>query len=148
MNKLTLTVGLICMVAFSGCYHATIEMGRTPSSVIFDQPWAMSFIYGLVPPPTVSAAEKCTDGVAMVETELSFLNGLVSSITFGIVTPMHIRVTCAAPRGMSDTSLDDTEKTIVSIPKEATESEVQSYYKEASDLAVELEHPVYVSYEK
>ena len=135
------------MVAFSGCYHATIEMGRTPSSVIIDQRWAMSFIYGLVPPPTVSAAEKCTDGVAMVETELSFLNGLVSSVTFGIVTPMHIRVTCAAPGGMSDASLD-TEKTIVSIPKEATESEVLNYYKEASDLAVELEHPVYVRYEK
>ena len=75
----------------AGCYHASVTTGRTPSAQVIDQPWALSFVYGLVPPSTVDAASQCSDGVAMVETELSFLNQVVSALTFGIVTPMHIK---------------------------------------------------------
>ncbi|MGH7466761.1 MAG: Bor/Iss family lipoprotein [Longimicrobiales bacterium] len=46
------------------------------------QPWAMSFIYGLVPPKTMETAQQCPDGVAKVDTQLSFLNGLVAALTF------------------------------------------------------------------
>ncbi|MBC7843065.1 MAG: Bor family protein [Gemmatimonadaceae bacterium] len=79
----------------TGCYHTTITTGRPMSETTIMQPWALSFIYGLVPPPTVETASKCPSGVAQVETQLSFLNGLVGSLTFGIVTPMTIKVTCA-----------------------------------------------------
>jgi hypothetical protein len=34
--------------------------------------------------------------VAKVETERSFLNGLVGAITWNIYTPMHVLVTCAS----------------------------------------------------
>jgi hypothetical protein len=33
--------------------------------------------------------------VSKVETEHSFLNGLVQFVTLGIYTPMHLTVTCA-----------------------------------------------------
>jgi len=79
----------------AGCYHATIETGATPAAETIEQPWASSFVYGLVPPSTVSTAAKCTSGVAKVETQHSFLNGLVAVLTFGIYTPMSIKVTCA-----------------------------------------------------
>lgn len=88
---------LVALAAFSlsGCYHATIETGLATSADSVTVPWAHSFIYGLVPPATVSAAAKCKNGVAKVETQMSFLNGLVGAITWGIYTPMTITVTCS-----------------------------------------------------
>lgn len=83
----------------TGCYHATIETGRTPSPQVIEKPWASSFIGGLVPPSTVETAQKCTNGVARVETQMSFLNLLANAITWGIYSPMNIKVTCAAAGG-------------------------------------------------
>lgn len=87
---------LIATVALSACYHATIETGPAPagSAQVIDIPWAHGFIYGLVPPSMVDAKAKCTNGVAKVETELSFMNGLVGALTGSLYTPMHIKVTC------------------------------------------------------
>ena len=84
------------LIALCGCYHATVETGATPSTVVLDKPWASSWIYGLVPPSTVSTQSRCTDGVAKVETQHTFLNQLVGALTLGIYTPMQIKVTCAA----------------------------------------------------
>jgi hypothetical protein len=84
-----------CALLLSGCYHATIETGLTPSTVTLEQRWANSWIYGLVPPKTVNTSARCTTGVGRVETQLSFLNQLVGLLTFGIYTPMDVRVTCA-----------------------------------------------------
>jgi hypothetical protein len=91
-RTLTLTAALLS----AGCYHATVTTGAAPSLETIEQPFASSWIYGLVPPKTVEAAEKCSSGVAKVETQQSFLNGLVGVLTFGIYTPMNIKVTCAA----------------------------------------------------
>jgi hypothetical protein len=44
---------------------------------------------------------QCPEGVAQVDTQLSFLNQLVSFLTWGIYTPMEIVVTCASG-GMDD----------------------------------------------
>jgi hypothetical protein len=80
-----------------GCYHATVNTGVTPGSTQINQPWATSFVYGLVPPATVEAMQECgSAGVARVETQHSFLNALVGGLTFGIFTPMTITVTCGA----------------------------------------------------
>jgi hypothetical protein len=49
-----------------------------------------------VPPKIVETAERCPDGVAKVETRLSFLNQVVAILTLGIYTPMSIKVTCAS----------------------------------------------------
>jgi hypothetical protein len=69
--------------------------------------WASGWILGLVPPDAIDAGAECPNGVARVETQLSFVNQLVSIITFGIYTPMQIDVTCAARGG------DDADLTIV-----------------------------------
>jgi hypothetical protein len=83
------------VMVLGGCYHAVIETGLAPSPTVIDQPWAMGFVAGLVPPSPVQAMQRCPKGVSKVETEHSFLNALVGGITFSIVTPMHIKVTCA-----------------------------------------------------
>ncbi len=85
------------VVALSACYHATVETGATPSTIVLDKSFASGWIYGLVPPSTISTSAKCSNGPAKVETKLSFLNQLVGLLTLGIYTPMEIKVTCAAP---------------------------------------------------
>ena len=87
-----LAIGILSLVVLSGCYHATVETGLTPGPQTIDVNWASGWIYGLVPPSTVEAMDRCTNGVARVETQLSFLNQLVSGLTFGIFTPMQINV--------------------------------------------------------
>ena len=82
-----------------GCYHATINTGKTPSPTVIEQAWASGWIFGLIPPKPVEAAAQCPSGVARVDTQLSFLNQVVSLLTIGIYTPMDIRVTCAAASG-------------------------------------------------
>jgi hypothetical protein len=83
------------VVALAGCYHAVVETGLTPSPTVIDRPWASGWVYGLVPPKPLSTMAQCPNGPAKVETQLSFLNMLVGSLTLGIYTPMSIRVTCA-----------------------------------------------------
>jgi hypothetical protein len=78
------------------CYHQVIETGRTAGTQVIDKPWQMSFVYGLVPPPAIDAAASCPGGVARVETQHTFLNGLVAAVTFGIVTPIRATITCAS----------------------------------------------------
>jgi len=87
--------GVVSLVLLCGCYHATVETGATPSSVVIDQSFAASWIYGLVPPKLVSTTSKCPSGVSKVETQHTFVNQLVGLLTLGIYTPMQIRVTCA-----------------------------------------------------
>ena len=85
----------VVVVGATGCYHATIETGATPSAVTVEKKWASSCIYGLVPPSTIDTKAKCANGVAKVETQHSFVNQLVGFITLGIYTPMEITATCA-----------------------------------------------------
>jgi len=87
---------VVAAFALTGCYHAVIQTGRPESSDVISIKWANSFVYGLVPPPVLETASRCTNGVAKVETQHSFLNGLVAAITLGIFTPMQLDVTCAA----------------------------------------------------
>src|SRR6476620_2301512 len=95
MSALIRSFGAASLIGLAGCYHATVETGATPSTVVIDQSFASSWIYGLVPPKLVSTTSKCPAGVAKVETQHSFVNGLVGVLTLGIYTPMQIRVTCA-----------------------------------------------------
>jgi hypothetical protein len=86
---------LLLALACAGCYHVTVVTGAPPAPQVVDKEWQMSFIMGLVPPAELSVKDVCTRGVSTVETERSFLNGLVGAI-YGIVTPMHTKVTCAS----------------------------------------------------
>lgn len=90
------TLAILAFAALlPACYHATIQTGAAPGPVQIEERWASGWILGLVPPSTVETTERCPAGVARVETELSFLNQLVSALTMGIYTPMQIVVTCA-----------------------------------------------------
>lgn len=98
MNRIARTAVLALVVVSAGCYRATINTGLQPNGTMIKQPWAMSFVAGLIPPPEVETATKCPDGVAKVETYHSFMNGLVAALTASIITPITIEVSCASKR--------------------------------------------------
>jgi Bor protein len=107
MHLLTRAFVAVACVVSIGCYHATVETGAPPSPEVINKSFASGWILGLVPPSTVSTAAKCPNGAAKVETQLSFVNQLVSFLTLGIYTPMEIRVTCAAARSQSNEARTD-----------------------------------------
>ena len=84
------------LLLLTGCYRVTVITGAPPDTKTIDKPWALSFVYGLVPPPELETKATCEKGVASVITERSFLNGLVGSLTWSLFTPMHTTVTCAS----------------------------------------------------
>ncbi|MGH9895263.1 MAG: Bor family protein, partial [bacterium] len=89
--------GTITLALCAGCYHATVETGAAPSNTVIHKSFASGWIFGLVPPSTIETQSRCPNGPAKVETQLTFVNQLVSFLTLSIYTPMEIKVTCAAP---------------------------------------------------
>lgn len=134
-----LLIGITCLL---GCYHATIETGLAPSTTVIEQSFASAWVYGLVPPNTVATAAKCPDGVAKVETQLSFVNQLVGLLTLGIYTPMEIKVTCAA----KSTAMIHGQDPDFILPAGASLEETQRLYMLAAEKAVHTKRPVYIEY--
>ena len=127
---------VVAAFALTGCYHAVIQTGRPESTDVISIKWANSFIFGLVPPPIVETASRCTNGVAKVETQHSFLNGLAAVVTFSLYTPMQIDVTCAA-RGTASTD------PVIKVEQGRT---VEQALTEAVRVSSEKNTPVYVQF--
>jgi len=133
---------LILGIILSGCYHAQITTGQAASSQVVEKPWASSFIGGLVPPQIVNVASECPSGVAKVETKLSFLNMVVSALTFSIYTPMHITVTCAATRAELPSDVN-----IIDLASSEVENDVRDQvFADAVSLSKTLNEPVFISF--
>lgn len=128
----------------TACYHAVIETGKPASSETIKQPWAMSFVAGLVPPPVMETASKCPNGVARVETQHSFLNMLVTWVTFNIVSPMTIEVTCASGATGMVTPQDGK---VVDVPAGSSRADLERTLNQAVETARQDDAPVYVSFE-
>jgi hypothetical protein len=94
--RIHLASAALLMALSAGCYHVTVVTGAPAAPQTIDKQWQNSFVLGLVPPPELNSKDTCKSGVAKVETERSFLNGLVGAITESIYTPMHTTITCAS----------------------------------------------------
>ena len=88
--------GVTGVAVLAGCYHYTVISGAPASAQKIEIPWQKSWVLGLVPPDTIKSQQTCPQGIAQFETKHSFLNGLVSGITYNIFTPIHPTVTCAS----------------------------------------------------
>lgn len=89
----------VASLALTACFHVTVThnpagVSQAAAPVVVDQQFANSFIYGLVAPPVLNVKQQCPRGVSKVETEMSFVNLLISMVTWNIYTPMHAKVTC------------------------------------------------------
>jgi hypothetical protein len=80
----------------SACFHQVVQTGRPAGSTVVDKPWVSTWLWGLVAAQPIDVRQQCPGGTATIETEMSFVNGLVGGLTFGIWTPLHVRVTCAS----------------------------------------------------
>jgi hypothetical protein len=129
---------LPCLV---GCYAAKIDTGRPPSTTVIKHGLAACWLFGLVPPSTVETVARCPNGVSTVETQLSFVNQVVSLITFGIYTPMQIVVTCAE-KPVASSALEPGHDFTVSTT--ASLEEIQSVYARAAEEAVKTHRSVRV----
>src|SRR5690606_1891844 len=97
MKHAAMCLVLAAALSAAGCYHTTVVTGRPASATVVDKPWHPFLVHGLVPiGGDVDVSQECPDGVARVETEMTFLNGLVGGLTAGIFTPVHVKVTCAS----------------------------------------------------
>ncbi len=89
------------LLTSAGCYHSIIETDLEPGATGYHGKWETAWLAGLIP-ANVDASEICGGPWARVETQQSFLNGLVSLLTIGIYSPHEVEVVCAAEgAGMS-----------------------------------------------
>ena len=142
-GKMILIIALAFL--FSSCYHAQITTDKAPSNQVIDKPWASSFVFGLVPPNVVETASKCPNGLSKVETKISFLNGLVSGLTFNLYTPMHLTVTCAA--GSGSAMLDGRPDNQITIENSASDKEKAAAFNKASQRSIDTGEAVYVAFD-
>ena len=89
------TLLLAGFVFLSACYHTitTTTLNPGPQHV---EPWAIGFVYGLVPAKVDAQAMCKGKPIQAVDSQASFLNMVVSWVTGGIVTPMTVTVTCTS----------------------------------------------------
>ncbi len=96
MKRGFLLAALVAATALSGCYkvdYVDIAPNASPGEV--HTVWAHGVIYGVVMLSDVNAKELCgADNVYDIETKVSFLNGLVMQLTFGLYSPATATVTC------------------------------------------------------
>src|SRR5438105_394735 len=94
LSSVVAAVGLLFSTA--ACYHAIVDTGRPAGTTVVNKPWVATWVFGLVPAQELNVAAECPNGIARVETQQSFVNGLVGVITLGIYTPQTATITCAA----------------------------------------------------
>ena len=139
-QRLITLLGAIVLTS-AACYHAVIDTGRPPGNTAIHKPWAHGWILGLVPPEPIETASKCPNGVSKVETQLSFLNQLVSALTLSIYTPMQIDVTCASA------SASLTPSNTVRLAAGASAKGRREAFERAAVLSAERGEAVYVRLE-
>ena len=141
MRKLSKVCLLAPVVLSAACYHAIIETGRPAGTTILNKTFQSSFIYGLVPPPPLNASGQCPSGVARVETQHRFVEGLVAALTLGIYTPMTLTVTCAS----GGSSALPGER-VIEVGDRGGVDARQAALAEAARLSVATGNPVYVRF--
>lgn len=88
---------IIIAIALSGCAQQSFtvqsDTNEQPSSEITHH----FLISGLGQSKTIDAAAVCNgeDNVVKVESQQTFINGILAAITLGIYTPREARVYCA-----------------------------------------------------
>jgi len=93
MKKISILA--LTMFVLSGCATQTFVIQKKPSRV-YEEKSSHFFIGGIFQDDEIEASNICggADKVAKVETKLSFVNGLISVISYGIYTPRKKIVYC------------------------------------------------------
>ena len=136
-SRLSLVVSALLL---SACFHQIVQTGRTPGTTVVERPWTATWLWGLVPAEEISVVAQCPNGVATIETQQSFLTGLVGGLTLGIYTPQEVRVTCAS----GSSALPGARQ--IDVAHDASLSDRITAIHHAIALAVETHEAVEVRY--
>ena len=98
------------LITSAACHRVIIDSGLEPSEEVHHEEWNLAFAHAIYP-ADVDARDYCGGRWARVETKQSFLNGVVESLTFGIISPMDVRVVCARTRADEDAEPAAVENT-------------------------------------
>ncbi|WP_431608815.1 Bor family protein [Chryseobacterium sp. 'Rf worker isolate 10'] len=89
-----MTAVVAASILLTSCYSYTSVVGKGAIGVEKTNKWNHYFVEGLIP-ASVSDSNKLANGSEnyTVHTRQTFLNGLISAVTFGIYTPTTTTVT-------------------------------------------------------
>ncbi|AVJ17518.1 TPA: Bor family protein [Serratia rubidaea] len=95
MKKYHIAVLLTMMV--SGCAQQAFTLKNEPAGMPDRTVTHHFFVSGIGQKKTIDAAAVCggADKVVRTESQVTFVNGLLDVITFGIYTPREARVYCS-----------------------------------------------------
>lgn len=136
-SRLSIVVSALLL---SACFHQVVQTGRTPGTTVVERPWTATWLWGLVPAEEISVIAQCPNGVATIETQQSFANGLVGLLTLGIYTPQELRVTCASGSAALPSGRH------IDVAHDAPVSDRVAAIHQAIALAVETHETVQVRY--
>ena len=101
----------------SACFHQVVQTGRTPGTTVVHKPWVATWVLGLVAAQPIDVSKECPNGVATVETQMSFPNAIATILVGLIYDPRDVKITCAQGRA----SLDGLRQ--LNVAKNATAAE-------------------------
>jgi hypothetical protein len=102
--KSAFILNLVCalgMSILSGCYTTTLRSGTvaSPATVAYDDRWHHGLLWGFAELSGPYDLEQiCPQGWSEIETETSFLNGLLHMLTSGVYASQTVSVRCSAAR--------------------------------------------------
>lgn len=131
----------LVVILGSGCFHQIVQTGNPAGSTVVDKAFVPGWLWGLVPNTPVDVRKECPTGVAVIETETSFVNGLASVVTLGIFTPQHVHITCSS----RSASLPATIRQMT-IPVGASKETEATLVREAIETSAETHAPVAIRY--
>jgi hypothetical protein len=94
-----------------------------------------------VPATPIDARAQCPSGIATVETQTSFANGLLGILTIGIWTPQTATITCAAGTAALPAGTE-----ILTVAASATDAQLSDVLHQAAARAAKLDRPVAVQF--
>ena len=125
MKRVTLLALSLLAAGTTACYHQVVESGLAPSPTVIDMGNVNTGVWGLSG-ATVDVRTQCPSGVAVVATEESFVNALLSGLTLGLYTPRHVTVTCALA-----TAILPTNATTITVASDATSAQREEGFRTA-----------------
>ncbi len=95
LRRSALTLALTTFL-LTGCFHQVVNTGVAPAAGNATiTKTASLYFFGLVGAEVDTVAD-CPTGAAVIETQQTFVNGLLALVTLGIYTPQTVTITCAA----------------------------------------------------
>lgn len=100
MGRLVAIALLLVAPLAAGCVtHTYVVSGTTPTDHPDDVEWRSHLLAGLISlDGDIDLREACPQGVALIEDQVEFLNGLLWLVTGFIYTPSTVDIYCQAPQ--------------------------------------------------